>query len=65
MDTQTILGTGGAGFIGTNPGWEIEGCRGFGVLAVDLGNNLRDFYVRVDVHFWQVECIGHLSLREI
>ncbi len=36
MDIQKILGTGGAGFIGTNPGWGIEGCRGFGVFAVDL-----------------------------
>ena len=36
------------------------------VLAVDLGNNLRDFYVRADVrNFWQVERIGHLSLREL
>jgi dTDP-glucose 4,6-dehydratase len=48
IETQTILVTGGAGFIGTNLVNELEG-RGHEVFAVDLLHNNRDNYQRCDV----------------
>jgi dTDP-glucose 4,6-dehydratase len=57
MEYHTILVTGGAGFIGTNLVHELQS-RGHEVLAVDLGNNERDNYLRADVkNFRQVERI--------
>lgn len=48
METQKILVTGGAGFIGTNLVNELRS-RGHEVMAADLYNNERDGYVRADV----------------
>jgi dTDP-glucose 4,6-dehydratase len=55
VDSQRILVTGGAGFIGTNLVVEL-GRRGHEVLAVDLFNTDRDGYLRADVRsFRQLE----------
>ncbi len=55
MDTQRILVTGGAGFIGTNLVNELRK-RGHSVIALDLFNNDRDNYIRADVrNFRQIE----------
>lgn len=48
METQKILVTGGAGFIGTNLVNELRS-RGHEVMAADLYNNERDGYIRADV----------------
>jgi len=48
MQTQKVLVTGGAGFIGTNLVKEMEK-RGHDVLAIDLYNTDRDRYMRADV----------------
>lgn len=57
MDSQKILVTGGGFFISANLFRDLEG-RVHEVLAVDLGNNERDHYVRSDVrNFWQFERI--------
>ncbi|OPX73398.1 MAG: dTDP-glucose 4,6 dehydratase [Methanoregulaceae archaeon PtaB.Bin108] len=57
MDSQRILVTGGAGFIGTNLVNELRS-RGHEVFAVDLYNNEQDNYSRVDVrNFRQIERI--------
>ena len=55
METQKILVTGGAGFIGTNLVNELRS-RGHEVMAADLYNNERDGYIRADVrNYRQVE----------
>ncbi len=55
METQKILVTGGAGFIGTNLVNELKS-RGHEVLSLDLLHNDRDDYVRADVkNFRQLE----------
>jgi len=55
VDSQRILVTGGAGFIGTNLVNEL-GRRGHEVLAVDLFNTDREDYLRADVRsFRQLE----------
>lgn len=57
MQTEKILVTGGAGFIGTNLVAELSS-RGHEVLAVDLGNTERENYLRADVrNFRQIERI--------
>lgn len=48
MNTQTILVTGGAGFIGTNLVHELRR-RGHEVVAVDLCNTDHENYIRADV----------------
>lgn len=48
METNRILVTGGAGFIGTNLVNELKK-RGHEVFAIDLLNNERDDYARCDV----------------
>ncbi len=48
METQKILVTGGAGFIGTNLVNDLRN-RGHEVTALDLLHNDRDDYVRADV----------------
>ena len=47
METQKILVTGGAGFIGTNLVNELCS-RGHEVTALDLLNNDRENYIRAD-----------------
>ncbi len=55
MDSQRILVTGGAGFIGTNLVNELRS-RGHEVTSLDLFNTERDDYVRADVrNYRQVE----------
>ena len=55
MDSQRILVTGGAGFIGTNLVNELRR-RGHEVVALDLFNTDRESYVRADVRsFRQLE----------
>ena len=55
METQRILVTGGAGFIGTNLVNELRK-RGHEVIAVDLFNTDRENYMRCDVrNFRQLE----------
>jgi len=48
METQKILVTGGAGFIGTNLVNELRN-RGHEIIAIDLLHNDRDGYVRANV----------------
>ncbi len=52
METQRILVTGGAGFIGTNLVRELQR-RGHEVQGVDLFHTDRDTYVRVDVRSYR------------
>ena len=55
METQRILVTGGAGFIGTNLVSELR-TRGHEVIALDQGNTDREDYIRADVrNYRQVE----------
>ena len=55
MQTEKILVTGGAGFIGTNLVNELRK-RGHEVIACDLLNNERDGYIRADVrNYRQIE----------
>jgi len=57
METEKILVTGGAGFIGTNLVHELES-RGHEVYAIDLYNTEREHYSRVDVkNYRQIERI--------
>ena len=57
METQRILVTGGAGFIGTNLVNELRS-RGHSVIAADLYNTERDSYIRADVrNYRQLERI--------
>ena len=48
METQRVLVTGGAGFIGTNLVAELRS-RGHDVYSVDLTHTSREAYTRVDV----------------
>jgi Nucleoside-diphosphate-sugar epimerases len=48
METQKILVTGGAGFIGTNLVNELKS-RGHEVTALDLYSTDREDYIRADV----------------
>jgi dTDP-glucose 4,6-dehydratase len=48
METERILVTGGAGFIGTNLVNELRK-RGHEVIALDLYNTDREGYLRTDV----------------
>jgi len=55
LDSQKILVTGGAGFIGTNLVNELRK-RGHEVTSLDLFNTDRDYYVRADLRsFRQLE----------
>jgi dTDP-glucose 4,6-dehydratase len=55
METQRILVTGGAGFIGTNLVKELSS-RGHEVLAADIFNTEREDYTRADVrNYRQIE----------
>lgn len=55
METQKILVTGGAGFIGTNLVNDLKN-RGHEVIALDLLHNERENYIRADVkNFRQLE----------
>ena len=57
METEKILVTGGAGFIGTNLVHELESL-GHEVYAIDLYNTEREHYSRVDVkNYRQIERI--------
>ena len=57
METQIILVTGGAGFIGTNLVNELE-TRGHEVIAADIYNTRRENYIRADVrNYRQLERI--------
>ncbi len=52
MDTQRILVTGGAGFIGTNLAAELRS-RGHDVHSIDLSHTDREAYTRVDVRSYR------------
>ena len=57
MSSKKILVTGGSGFIGTNLVAELES-RGHEVIAADLLNTDREYYIRADVrNFRQLERI--------
>ena len=57
METQRILVTGGAGFIGTNLVNELES-RDNEVIAADIYNTRRENYIRADVrNYRQLERI--------
>ncbi|NOR76844.1 MAG: NAD-dependent epimerase/dehydratase family protein [Methanophagales archaeon] len=70
METQRILVTGGAGFIGTNLVHELKE-RGHEVIALDLGNTEREEYMRADVRNyrqlervfdkWDFDLVYHLA----
>ena len=70
MDTQWILVTGGAGFIGTNLVNELRK-RGQEVIALDLYNTERGDYIRADVRNyrqlekvvakWDFDIVYHLA----
>ena len=70
METQRILVTGGAGFIGTNLVNELRN-RGHEVIALDMGNTEREEYVRADVRNyrqlekvfdkWDFDFVYHLA----
>ncbi|RCV63211.1 dTDP-glucose 4,6-dehydratase [Methanophagales archaeon] len=70
METQRILVTGGAGFIGTNLVNELRN-RGHEVIALDQGNSEREEYVRADVRNyrqleevlgnWDFDFVYHLA----
>jgi dTDP-glucose 4,6-dehydratase len=70
METQRILVTGGAGFIGTNLVNELRR-RGHDVIALDLYNTDRDNYIRADVRNyrqlervfdrWKFDMVYHLA----
>ena len=70
METQRILVTGGAGFIGTNLVNELRK-RGHEVIALDLYNTDREGYLRADVRNyrqlerafdkWEFDYVYHLA----
>ena len=70
METQRILVTGGAGFIGTNLVHELR-TRGHEVIALDLYNTDREGYLRADVRNyrqlervfdkWDFDLVYHLA----
>lgn len=70
METERILVTGGAGFIGTNLVNELNK-RGHEVIALDLYNTDRENYIRTDVRNyrqlekvfekWKINYIYHLA----
>ena len=70
METQRILVTGGAGFIGTNLVNELKD-RGHEVIALDLCNTDREAYIRADVRNyrqlekvfdkWEFDYVYHLA----
>ena len=68
METQRILVTGGAGFIGTNLVKELKR-RGHEVVALDLMHTRHEDYVRADVReyrqlervFEDYEFQGHME----
>jgi len=70
METQKILVTGGAGFIGTNLVNELRE-RGHEVIAMDLNNTDREDYIRADVRNyrqlervfdkWKFDYVYHLA----
>jgi dTDP-glucose 4,6-dehydratase len=70
METQRILVTGGAGFIGTNLVNELR-TRGHEVIALDLYNTDREGYIRADVRNyrqlervfdkWDFDLVYHLA----
>ncbi len=70
METQRILVTGGAGFIGTNLVNELKK-RGHEVIALDLYNTERENYIRTDVknyrqlervfEKWKFDYVYHLA----
>jgi len=70
METERILVTGGAGFIGTNLVNELRR-RGHEVIALDLYNTERDDYIRADVRNyrqlervfekWKFDYVYHLA----
>jgi dTDP-glucose 4,6-dehydratase len=73
METERILVTGGAGFIGTNLVNELRR-RGHEVIALDLYNTDRDDYIRADVRNyrqlekafeqWSFDYVYHLAAYE-
>jgi dTDP-glucose 4,6-dehydratase len=70
METQRILVTGGAGFIGTNLVNELKK-RGHEVIALDMYNTDREGYLRADVRNyrqlervfdkWEFDYVYHLA----
>jgi dTDP-glucose 4,6-dehydratase len=70
METQRILVTGGAGFIGTNLVNEL-GKRGHEIISLDLYNTDRENYIRTDVRNyrqlervfkkWKFDYVYHLA----
>ena len=70
METERILVTGGAGFIGTNLVNELRK-RGHEVIALDLYNTDREGYLRTDVRNyrqlerafdkWEIDSVYHLA----
>jgi len=70
METERILVTGGAGFIGTNLVNELRK-RGHEVIALDLYNTDREGYLRADVRNyrqlerafdkWEIDYVYHLA----
>ncbi len=61
METQKILVTGGAGFIGTNLMEELKN-RGHEVTALDLLHNEKEDYIRADVkNYRQLERVFELD----